>query len=54
MKTKFNALEIARFMICVGIAWIAWMTHYHTGAIFLKQTTSIKKRCQMAALLFYK
>ncbi len=34
MNIKLNPIEVARFLICVGIAWIAWMTHYHTGAIF--------------------
>lgn len=34
MNNKINVLEIARFMICVGIAWIAWMAHHHTGTIF--------------------
>ncbi len=34
MNLKLNPIEVARFLICLGIAWIAWMTHYHTGAIF--------------------
>ncbi len=34
MNIKLNPIEVARFLICLGIAWIAWMTHYHTGAIF--------------------
>ncbi len=34
MNIKFNFIEFARFLICVGIAWIAWMSHYHLGSIF--------------------
>ncbi|SMP06317.1 hypothetical protein SAMN06265375_101774 [Muriicola jejuensis] len=34
MNLKLNPIEVARFLICVGIAWIAWMTQYHTGVIF--------------------
>ncbi len=34
MNVKLNPIEVARFLICVGIAWIAWMTQHHTGTIF--------------------
>jgi hypothetical protein len=34
MKLKMNFIEVARFLICFGIAWIAWIAHYYTGGIF--------------------
>ena len=34
MRTRVNYVEIGRFLICLGLAWIAWMSMYHTGAVF--------------------
>lgn len=34
MKIKINYIEIARFLICVGIAWIGYLYAWHTGSIF--------------------
>jgi hypothetical protein len=33
MKLKIDFIEIARFLICVGIAWIGYMYMWHTGSL---------------------
>jgi hypothetical protein len=34
MKAKLDVIEMGRFLICLGIAWIAWFCKFHTGSIF--------------------
>ncbi len=34
MKTKVDFMEIARFMICMGIACIGWVCNHYTGSLF--------------------
>ena len=34
MNTKINFIEVGRFLICLGISWIAWLCMWHTGSVF--------------------
>lgn len=34
MNTKIKFIEVGRFLICLGISWIAWMCMWSTGSVF--------------------